>query len=158
MPPELALHCGDGPAVVLDLHPRTPEAQSLIDRLPQRGTILHSRRSGCELFLALAPQLPVDREAPELQGTLAPGDVVAHSCPPHYRDAPPADVVDSSHGYTHIGIVYDHGARFATPAGFVDVAVIGRVTSSMSELRSLGESIRITGGRPFSLVKRPEEP
>lgn len=157
MPTRLGLELEGERGIVMELGADAPWAPVLLERLPHAGVLLHSRRSGCELFLALPPQVPGGLGLEDVS-TIVPGDVIAHSFPPHYRDAPPAAVVDPSRGYLHVGIVYDRGARFATPAGYADVSVIGRVVSDLDGLRRVGESMRLTGGRSFSLAELEEGP
>jgi hypothetical protein len=141
---------------MLEVPVQTPEIRSLFEPLPRSVTMLHSRRTGCELFFALPHQIPDNWGAISSKNALDPGDVIAHGFPPYYRDAPPGCVVDGRVGYTHVGIAYDHGVRFATPAGHIDVGVIGRITSNLSELRRLGESVRLGGGKQVSLSKPSE--
>ena len=61
-------------------------------------------------------------------------------------------VVPSGSAYTHLGIAYDDGARFATAEGYFEVGVLGRVTSSLAELRQLGDAMRSAGARSFTLT------
>ncbi len=157
MTPDFALRCADAPEVAIALATQNTMPRLILDLLPRSGTILHSRRSGCELFLAVPGQLHPGWDEANDGRALEPGDVFASSCPPYYRDAPPPEVVDSSQGYVHVGIAYDTGVRFATPAGFEHPCVIGEVVSSLAELEALGESIRLAGARRFALIRRNEE-
>ena len=149
----LGLRCPDTPEIAIELD--TPGLddlrRQLLTWLPRSCTMLHSRRSGYELFLTLPPLGPTCDLSAYMRPTVDQGDVFVLTFPPHYRDAPPVDVFDSSEGYTHLGVAYDQGARPATPVGYVDVAVVGHVVSSLSDLCRVGESMRLAGARQFML-------
>lgn len=150
----LKLHRTGAEALILldEIHaPRV--CGTLLTLLPSEGPLLHSRRSGQEVFAVL---LPVALAEENLVTSVGPGDVLAASFPAYYRDAPPASIWDPVRGYTHVGIVYGPDSRFATPEGYPRVRLIGRIVEGLDELVHACTIIRKTGQERYTLRRQVE--
>lgn len=139
---EVVFDLGDG------LAPRA--ASALLAALPCEGPLLHSRRSGQEVF-AILPPLDLHKE--NLVTSLQPGDVVIEVFPPYYRDNPPAPLVDPARGYAHLGFVYGSASQWQTPEGYPPVTRVGRIVAGMEPFSAACSVIRRSGGEQFRLSR-----
>jgi hypothetical protein len=123
---------------------------ALWERTPCDGPILHSRRSGQEIFGILPP---IEFPGENLVTSVIPGDVVVEVFPPYYRDNPPAPLVDPPQGYTHLGLVYGSATQWQTPEGYVPVTHVGRIVSALEPFSTACAVIRRHGGERFKLTR-----
>jgi Protein of unknown function (DUF3830) len=128
--------------------PRAVEA--LWATTPCDGPILHSRRSGQEIFAILPP---IEFPGENLVTSVTPGDVVLEVFPPYYRDNPPVPLVDPAQGYTHLGLVYGSATQWQTPEGYVPVTHVGRILSTLEPFSTACAVIRRRGGERFELTR-----
>jgi hypothetical protein len=149
----LRLTTGDGVQVEFAVIPdAVPLLTQAVGEFGWTGPIIHSRRSGEEVFAALPGSfesaLAICARGSE---TAMIGDVIAAAFPKYYRDAPPARILPFDSPYLHLGVIYGAAFKWATPAGTEPVAVIGHIESSGELLRSAGDRIRLTGSEQWTL-------
>ena len=136
--------------LALDVEAAPRATAALWAATPCQGPILHSRRSGQEIF-AILPPIALARE--NLVTSVTPGDVVIDVFPPHYRDNPPAPLVDPARGYTHVGLVYGSATQWQTPEGYPPVTRIGRIVSTLEPFSAACSVIRRRGGEQFMFAR-----
>ena len=136
--------------IALDEGAAPRAAAALWAATPCRGSILHSRRSGQEIF-AILPPIVLHRE--NLVTSVSRGDVLVEVFPPHYRDNPPAPLVDPSRGYTHLGLVYGAATQWQTPEGYPPVTRLGRIVPPLDAFGAACSVIRSRGGERFVLAR-----
>jgi hypothetical protein len=124
--------------------------QALLALLPCKGVLIHSRRSGQEVFAVLPP---TTLAAENRVTAVRPGDVVIEVFPPHYRDAPPTPIVDPTRGYTHLGFVYGPDTQWQTPEGYVPVSRIGHMGRGLAGFSEACAIIRRQGGERYVLTR-----
>ena len=137
-------------AIALDEKAAAHAVAALWARTPCDGPILHSRRSGQEIFAILPP---IEFPGENLVTSVTPGDVVIEVFPPYYRDNPPAPLVDPAQGYTHLGLVYGSATQWQTPEGYVPVTRVGRIVSALEPFSAACAVIRRRGGERFTLTR-----
>jgi len=113
------------------------------------GTMIHSRRSGEEIFAALAGAFDTSGLPTNPVETIRPGDVVVAAFPPHYRDAPPERIVPAGSGYLHLGFIYGEAFRWTRPEGSGPVAVVGHLDTDVGQLAANGTRIRLGGSEEW---------
>lgn len=119
------------------------------------GAVIHSRRSGQEVFTAVPGTFDADvDDSGETCESARAGDVIVATFPKYYRDSPPARVLPLGSPYLHVGFVYGEAFRWATPAGSEPPGVVighCETETTMEVLERLGERIRLNGSEQWTL-------